>query len=413
MLRDTFYLGQDSRMMLTKYLRGQGWNLPEIASEADVAIARDFKPGDIVMLGDSDMTAYENVETISGGLCHKGGFWENLQSRIPLLPLLDLMPMHNSRSFFGDWSRSVTSAFVPTTSEGNVDIPNRFRIVDRPPNKRPLPHKSGRRYKHRPRYAIKTRMRKLEHEPPEGFKKYMLKPWKQREPSPEDNTATSATSNKLQKHYNPQPATNLIKKQGHISAMDFNRPIRTLTLGTVQANAKRAISRNITHSAERRSILIQGTRSGFQQVAEQASKAARTLQRGISMYLENLSARKVDEMDKLILRKLCPDITVEEITAFNNSTNQKQSVGQRQDQEHDQGPQSKYNEQEPFLQILLNAIMNSAQPDATANIRRTTANVELAREFFNRNNLYGVSGPPTKLAYPASTIAQLSPISFT
>ena len=56
--------------------------------------------------------------------------------------------------------------------------------------------------------------------------------------------------------------------------------------------------------------------------------------------------------------------------------------------------------------MLLNAIMNSTQLDATANMRKPTADVELAREFFNRINLYGVSGPPTKPAYPASTIAQ-------
>ena len=124
------------------------------------------------------------------------------------------------------------------------------------------------------------------------------------------------------------------------------------------------------------------------------------------MYLESPSARNVDEMDKLILRKLCPDFTVEEITAFNNATNQQQRIGQAQDQERDQGSQSKYNEQEPFLKILLNAIMNSTQPGATATMKRTTANVKLAHEFFNRINLYGVSGPPTKPAYPASTIAQ-------
>ncbi|KAK3806243.1 MAG: hypothetical protein JOS17DRAFT_604915 [Linnemannia elongata] len=56
--------------------------------------------------------------------------------------------------------------------------------------------------------------------------------------------------------------------------------------------------------------------------------------------------------------------------------------------------------------MLLNAIMNSTVPGATMTMRRTTANVELAHEFFNRINLYGVSGPPTKPAYPASTIAQ-------
>ncbi|KAK3834219.1 MAG: hypothetical protein JOS17DRAFT_788876 [Linnemannia elongata] len=103
--------------------------------------------------------------------------------------------------------------------------------------------------------------------------------------------------------------------------MDFDHPIRILNLGTIQANAKRAISRNITHSAEHQSIPIQGVRSCFQLVVKQASKAARTLHCGIGMYLECLSAREVDETDKMILRKLCPDFTVEEITAFNKSTN--------------------------------------------------------------------------------------------
>ncbi|KAF8946047.1 hypothetical protein BGZ47_001432 [Haplosporangium gracile] len=127
----------------------------------------------------------------------------------------------------------------------------------------------------------------------------------------------------------------------HISTMDSDHPIRALKLGTVQANVKRAIP----------------------------------------------FARKVNEIDKLILRNICPDFTVEEVIAFNDSTNQQQSVGQRQDQEHDQGSQSKYNEQESFLQTLLNTIMNSTQPGATMNMRRTTVNVELAREFFNSINL--------------------------
>ncbi|KAF9536884.1 hypothetical protein EC957_009495 [Mortierella hygrophila] len=63
-LRGAFYFSQDSRMVLATYLRGQGWSLPEIASEADVTIARDFKADDIVVSQDSDMAAYENVETI-------------------------------------------------------------------------------------------------------------------------------------------------------------------------------------------------------------------------------------------------------------------------------------------------------------------------------------------------------------
>ncbi|KAG9072372.1 hypothetical protein KI688_000142 [Linnemannia hyalina] len=87
------------------------------------------------------------------------------------------------------------------------------------------------------------------------------------------------------------------------------------------------------------------------------------------------------------------------------ATNQ-QIVGKGQDQEHEPDSRSMYNEQEPFLQILLNAIMNTTQPGTKANMRKITANMELAREFFNRINLFGVSGPPTKPPYPASTIAQ-------
>jgi hypothetical protein len=58
-------------MVLATYLRGQGWSLPETASEADVTISRGFKPGDIVVSQDSDMTAYENVETIWRPLSRK------------------------------------------------------------------------------------------------------------------------------------------------------------------------------------------------------------------------------------------------------------------------------------------------------------------------------------------------------
>jgi hypothetical protein len=274
--------------------------------------------------------------------------------------------------------------------------------MDRPPEKRPPPHKSGRRYKHRPRYAIKTRTRKLEHEPPEGFKKYKLKPCKR--PEPKDNADTSSTAKKSQNPYNPRPVDNLTKKKDHISAMDFDHPIRTLKLGTVQANARRGISRNITQSAEVRSVLVQGIRSCFQQVAKQASMAKRTLQCAIGFYLEILSARKIDETDKSILRKLCSDFTVKEIATFNDSTNQ-QIVGEGQDQEHEPDPRSMYNEQEPFLQMLLTATMNTTQPGTTSSMRKNAANMELAREFFNRINLYGVSGPPTKPPYPASTIA--------
>ncbi|KAF9117664.1 hypothetical protein BGX30_005257 [Mortierella sp. GBA39] len=114
----------------------------------------------------------------------------------------------------------------------------------------------------------------------------------------------------------------------------------------------------------------------------------------IGLYLESLSARNIDEVDKSILRKLYSDFTVEEIATLNDSTNQ-QIDGKGQDQKYEPDSRSMYNEQEPFLQTLLNAIMNTTQLGTMATMRKITANMELAREFFNRINLYGVSGPPT------------------
>ncbi|KAF8924632.1 hypothetical protein BGZ47_003798, partial [Haplosporangium gracile] len=177
--------------------------------------------------------------------------------------------------------------------------------------------------------------------------------------------------------------------------MDFDHPMRTLNLGTVQANAKRAISRNIIHSTERRSILIQGIRSCFQQVAKQASEAARAV-RYWHVPREPIYPES-RRNGQLILRRLCPGFTVEKITAFKT----RQTSNRASDRDRIRNMTK-----EPFLQMLLNAIMNSTQPGATANMSRTTANVERAREFFNRMNLYGVSGPPTMPAYPASTITQ-------
>ncbi|KAF9081596.1 hypothetical protein BGX29_004390 [Mortierella sp. GBA35] len=66
-----FYWPLESRVALAQYLRANGWNVVVCESEADVAIAEDCEPGDIVISGDSDMVVYSSVGTIwrpiSGG----------------------------------------------------------------------------------------------------------------------------------------------------------------------------------------------------------------------------------------------------------------------------------------------------------------------------------------------------------
>jgi len=62
--RAAFYWSLESRKSLAEHLAGNGWNVVECTSEADLAIAMDCQPGDVVLSSDSDMLVYTTVETI-------------------------------------------------------------------------------------------------------------------------------------------------------------------------------------------------------------------------------------------------------------------------------------------------------------------------------------------------------------
>ncbi|KAG9063007.1 hypothetical protein KI688_004607 [Linnemannia hyalina] len=394
-LRGAFYLGQDSRMVLVTYLRGQGWSLPEIASEADITIAHDFKPGDIVVSQDSDITAYENVETIWPLSRRRFLKYEmgavakhHLQLSRVQLTVLYCVSKNDYTTNLNQMGVRTNYGTIKTITEGDPQtMVRRYLAHEVVVIKKPDLDRFD------PALKVFCRRELTIPDPPAA---------------PHGLDADARLQELFQRLARIRDVTHDRRQQTFVNLIgeDFAF-VASASEGNVDIPNRFRIADRPPEKPPPPTSPVGGIRSCFQHVVKQASEAARTLQCGIGMYLESLSAREVDDMDKLILRKLCPNFTVEKITAFNDWTNQQQSVGQRQDQEHDQGSQRKYNEQEPFLKMLLNAIMNSTQPGATANVRNPTANVELAREFFNRINLYGVSGPPTKPAYPASTIAQL------
>ena len=57
-LSSTFYWSSSARQSFVDHLRQAGWNVKLCETEADVAIASDCQPGDIVISADSDMLAY-------------------------------------------------------------------------------------------------------------------------------------------------------------------------------------------------------------------------------------------------------------------------------------------------------------------------------------------------------------------
>ncbi|KAF9118159.1 hypothetical protein BGX30_004787, partial [Mortierella sp. GBA39] len=56
-LASSFYWSLTSRIEFAKYMENRGWTVVVCTTEADVAMARDAQPGDIIISADSDMLA--------------------------------------------------------------------------------------------------------------------------------------------------------------------------------------------------------------------------------------------------------------------------------------------------------------------------------------------------------------------
>jgi hypothetical protein len=63
-LGKAFHLSFDQRSELAAFLQGQGWSVRLSAAEADIDIAKDCKPEDVVLTTDSDLLVYKNVKTV-------------------------------------------------------------------------------------------------------------------------------------------------------------------------------------------------------------------------------------------------------------------------------------------------------------------------------------------------------------
>ncbi|KAG9067690.1 hypothetical protein KI688_011277 [Linnemannia hyalina] len=71
-LTSSFYWSRESRLGFAQYMQNAGWTVKVADTEADLAIAIDAEPDDIVISSDSDMMAYASIQTlwrpVSGGL---------------------------------------------------------------------------------------------------------------------------------------------------------------------------------------------------------------------------------------------------------------------------------------------------------------------------------------------------------
>ncbi|KAG0254785.1 hypothetical protein BG011_005518, partial [Mortierella polycephala] len=63
-LEKAIYWSLEARRSFTEYLRNKQWTVRESPTEADLAIATDCKPDDIIISRDSDMLVYGTILTI-------------------------------------------------------------------------------------------------------------------------------------------------------------------------------------------------------------------------------------------------------------------------------------------------------------------------------------------------------------
>ncbi|KAG0287770.1 hypothetical protein BGZ98_004495, partial [Dissophora globulifera] len=60
----SFYWCVESRESFAEYMRSLGWTVKVCITEADVAMAQDARPGDVIISSDSDMLGYASIVTL-------------------------------------------------------------------------------------------------------------------------------------------------------------------------------------------------------------------------------------------------------------------------------------------------------------------------------------------------------------
>lgn len=233
---------------------------------------------------------------------------------------------------------------------------NRYDTVDRAPVLSPPPHTSGRKYKYRLRYAIKTRSRMVKHEPPDVLKQFVWKPWTKIPESPKEPISPpkpEANSKKRVRNLDDMEKRNLVKE------LQWEHPTRVLNVGTINANVSRALAKESLPPE-----YLPQIKTCFSDIAKKAAKAKRTCQLAIGQYLEQLSLENVDEQDRLILARLCRPFTAKDVIKDEDIEAEQDAV-ERDDQERNDecnDSNDSKNEALKFFLSLLTAIYNSKCP---------------------------------------------------
>ncbi|KAF8921780.1 hypothetical protein BGZ58_003858, partial [Dissophora ornata] len=188
---------------------------------------------------------------------------------------------------------------------------NRYRTIDGPPiyeadgpsEAHPaLPR--TRTPRQRPRYSVKQRTQRKQHEPPEVMKQYKWKPWTKLPENPLDPDAGALKKKepkKKERETKPKQVSATTGKADLVQAMEWEHPTVTLDVGTVSANLGRALGE---------SELVPEINRCLQDVVRIASDIKRLGQQLIGRFIDSLfAAGELNSTDKIILGNICPCVS--------------------------------------------------------------------------------------------------------
>ncbi|GJJ67737.1 hypothetical protein EMPS_00083 [Entomortierella parvispora] len=285
---------------------------------------------------------------------------------------------------------------TPHTSDDEHSF-NRYSTVDRAPESPPPPHASGKKYKYRQRYAVKTRSRIIEHDPPDIFKQHIWKPWTEppqspaapnTPPKPETTTTTTKKGS---------PSLDGMTKKGLVKELQWQHPIRVLDIGTINSNVTRALNKESLPPACLTSIKV-----CLSETTRLATVTKRICQQAIGQYLEGLSLENLDDQDRLILQVLCrpftdrdqlPDSEVvsEDVVDREDEDEQQNQIDESADITDDKNAK---NEALQFFFSLLSAIYNAKPPRMTL----ATRTADLAKYAIPKRNESNIEPSNTESA---------------
>lgn len=200
------------------------------------------------------------------------------------------------------------------------------------------------------------------------FKQYERKPWKQAPEPPKDSKDTTPKEKQPRK---PMLPGNQRTKWNLVKAMGKDHPLRTLDIGTVNANATRAANRTTHPVTTNRKKLLEEINTSLSKVAEHATTVKRTAQLAVGQYLEDLSMRQLDAKDRVILNHLCPQYSVQEKAEIRKGLiadllEAEESRGNINDDPDDDPGNSNKDVSGNFFRLLLTSLYNKEDTSGTS-----------------------------------------------